>query len=90
VVPAQIGPYRIERLLGQGGMGSVYVAVDPTVGRRVALKTLQDHDPEALARFEREAKALAKVDHPGVIRIHSVARAGDGTTWSWTCSRARP
>ncbi len=56
-------------------MGEVYRATDPKLGRDVALKVLpaeMAHDPERLARFRREAKALAQLDHPNIVTIHSV------------------
>jgi serine/threonine protein kinase/Flp pilus assembly protein TadD len=70
-----IGHYQILDLLGQGGMGEVYVANDLNLDRRVALKRLPDafaNDPERLERFEREAKILASLNHPNVVTIHSV------------------
>jgi serine/threonine-protein kinase len=59
-----VGPYRIERELGRGGMGVVCLGHDPRLGRAVALKALPDHlatDPDRLARFEREARTLASL-----------------------------
>src|SRR5262245_12616034 len=65
-IPEQIGRYRIEKELGQGGMGTVYLATDTELSRRVALKvphlTLLRED--TLRRFHREAKTLAQIDHP--------------------------
>ena len=71
----KIGPYEIQSPLGAGGMGEVYRATDTKLGRDVALKVLpaeMAHDPERLARFRREAKALAQLDHPNIVTIHSV------------------
>jgi serine/threonine protein kinase/tetratricopeptide (TPR) repeat protein len=71
----KLGPYDIRSPLGAGGMGEVYRATDPKLGRDVALKVLpaeMAHDPERLARFRREAKALAQLDHPNIVTIHSV------------------
>jgi serine/threonine protein kinase len=71
----RIGGYDLVRLLGQGGMGSVYEAVDPLLGDRVALKTLcveRCRDPRALERFRREALAASKVDHPNVVKVVQV------------------
>ncbi|MGW5383639.1 serine/threonine-protein kinase [Nocardia sp. NPDC003963] len=68
-----IGGYRIERLLGSGGMGSVYLARHPRMPRRVALKTLNDSvgaDSEFRARFIREADLAARLSHPNVVAIH--------------------
>jgi predicted Ser/Thr protein kinase/dipeptidyl aminopeptidase/acylaminoacyl peptidase len=73
--PAQIGPYRVEREIGRGGMGVVFLARDPRLERDVAIKALPDHlagDPERLARFEREARTLAQLSHPNVAGIFGV------------------
>ena len=79
---SELGPYRLERLVGRGGMGVVYEAVDPRLGRKVALKILRPEvvrDPERRARFEREAKALAALKHPGIVTIHSFETIGEDT-----------
>jgi serine/threonine protein kinase len=71
----KLGPYEVQSPLGAGGMGEVYRATDPKLGRDVALKVLPAEmacDPERLARFRREAKALAQLDHPNIVTIHSV------------------
>src|SRR6202049_5039647 len=71
----KLGPYEIQSPLGAGGMGEVYRATDAKLGRDVALKVLpaeMAHDPERLARFQREAKALAQLDHPNIVTIYSV------------------
>src|SRR3984957_4525244 len=71
----KLGPYEIQSPIGAGGMGEVYRAQDAKLGRDVALKVLpaeMAHDPERLARFHREAKALAQLDHPNIVTIHSV------------------
>src|SRR5882762_2375974 len=71
----QLGPYKILASIGAGGMGEVYRAQDAKLGRDMALKVLpaeMAHDPERLARFHREAKALAQLDHPNIVTIHSV------------------
>ena len=78
-----LGTYRLEKLLGEGGMGEVYVAVDEKLGRTVALKILRPEvvaDPEHRARFEREAKALAALNHPGIVTIYALEEA-DGDTF---------
>jgi eukaryotic-like serine/threonine-protein kinase len=64
--------YRVERLLGSGGMGTVFLAFDPTLGRRVALKLLHRNDPEQTGRFLREARAQARVEHPNVCQVYEV------------------
>src|SRR5271167_3949727 len=71
----KLGPYEIQSPLGAGGMEEVYRATDTQLGRSVALKVLPAElarDPERLARFRREAKALAQLDHPNIVTIHSV------------------
>lgn len=75
-----IGPYNLQRLLGRGGMGEVYVAEDTRLGRVVALKILRPEvaaDHEHRARFEREAKALAALKHPGVVTIYALEQFGE-------------
>ena len=70
--PTSIGPLRVLRRLGQGGMGAVFLVEDPRTGAQRALKTLRaGADLEGRRRFAREAEAMARVDdHPGVLRIH--------------------
>jgi TolB-like protein/Tfp pilus assembly protein PilF len=71
----KLGPYEIQSPLGAGGMGEVYRATDTKLGRDIALKVLpaeMAEDPERLGRFRREAKALAQLDHPNIVTIHSV------------------
>jgi Tol biopolymer transport system component len=74
-----IGGFEIRSLLGAGGMGEVYRAHDSRLGRDVALKILPAAlagDPDRLARFEREARALAALNHPHIATIHGVEDAG--------------
>lgn len=73
-----LGPYQILAALGAGGMGEVYRARDTRLERNVAIKVLPEHlarSPEALARFEREAKAVAALSHPNILAIHDVGTA---------------
>src|SRR5690349_17037065 len=73
LVGEQLGPYRLLALLGAGGMGEVYRALDTRLDREVAVKTLPPEmagDPDAQARFEREAKAVAAVTHPNILALH--------------------
>jgi len=70
---ARLGPYEIFGPLGAGGMGEVYRARDTKLDRNVAIKVLPESvaaDPDALARFEREAKAVAALSHPNILAIH--------------------
>jgi len=76
--PSRIGSYPIERELGRGGMGIVYLGRDPRLGRPVAIKVLPDafaQDPERLSRFEREAQLLASLSHPNIAGIYGLEEA---------------
>jgi len=64
--------YRLERQLGAGGMGTVFLAFDPSLGRRVALKFLHRNDPQQTERFLREARSQARVEHPNICKVHEV------------------
>ena len=79
---SQLGPYTIVATLGRGGMGEVYRASDPRLGRDVAIKILPERllqNPESLKRFEREARALAALNHPNIVTIHDVGTENDIT-----------
>jgi WD40 repeat protein/tRNA A-37 threonylcarbamoyl transferase component Bud32 len=78
-LPEQFGRYRIIRQLGRGGMGSVFLAHDTELDRRVALKVphIRADDAGAAERFSREARAAATIDHPNVCRIYDVGRIDD-------------
>lgn len=81
-----LGPYEIEKKLGEGGMGEVYQALDSRLGRRVAIKILPvrlSQNASALKRFERETKALAALSHPNILAIFDVGRHG-GTAFAVT------
>ncbi len=74
----KLGVYEITAQIGAGGMGEVYRAHDTTLDRDVAIKVLPDafaNDPERLARFQREAKVLASLNHPNIAASHSLAEA---------------
>ena len=75
----RLGPYLVSDSIGAGGMGEVYRATDTTLGREVALKVLPDlvsSEAERLARFEREARTLASLNHPHIATVHGLERAG--------------
>jgi eukaryotic-like serine/threonine-protein kinase len=80
MVGTTLGHYRILRLLGAGGMGEVYAAEDQTLGRTVAVKVLPSGSAAValdLDRFEREAKAVAALNHPGIVTLYSFEKSGD-------------
>jgi len=79
----RLGPYEVVELLGRGGMGEVYRARDPRLGRDVAVKVLPADvagDTHRLARFEREARAVAALNHPNVLSVYDVGST-DGTAY---------
>ena len=79
-VGSRLGHYDVTALIGEGGMGQVYRARDTTLDRDVALKVLPDAftaDPDRLARFEREAKVLASLNHPNIGAIYGLEKSGD-------------
>jgi serine/threonine protein kinase len=72
-----LGSYSIRELIGSGGMGEVYRARDTRLKRDVAVKVLPEQlaeNPEALARFEREAQSVAAISHPNILAIHDFGR----------------
>jgi Tol biopolymer transport system component len=80
VIDQRIGAYDVIARLGEGGMGEVFRARDNRLGREVALKVLpltRHHDPEAQARFEREARTLAALNSPHIAAIHDIVDVGD-------------
>ncbi len=75
----RLGPYEIVAQIGVGGMGEVYQATDTNLGRQVAIKVLPDtvaQDGERLARFDREARTLAALNHPNIAQIHGLEKSG--------------
>jgi Tol biopolymer transport system component len=76
----RLGPYEIAALIGAGGVGQVYRARDPRLGRHVAIKTLSGTgaaDPDLVRRFETEARAAGTLDHPNLLVVYDVGREGD-------------
>ena len=79
---ASLGPYEIVSTLGVGGMGEVYRARDPRLGRDIAVKVLPESmaaDAERITRFDREAKTLASLNHPNIAQIYGLERSDDTT-----------
>lgn len=73
----RIGPYEVERELGRGGMGAVFLARDPRVGRRVAIKLVTNPDVAVgLRRFHTEAQATARLRHPAIVTVHELGEHG--------------
>jgi serine/threonine protein kinase len=72
MIGTRVGHFLIEKKLGAGGMGEVYRARDTRLGRDVALKLLPETTPEKLARFEREARAVAGLAHPNIVVLHAI------------------
>jgi tetratricopeptide (TPR) repeat protein/predicted Ser/Thr protein kinase len=78
-VEGRIGAYRLERRLGRGGMGEVFLAHDERLGRRVAIKRVRHGaSPSMRERFRREARAAARLNHPAVVQIYDVLEDGAG------------
>ncbi len=78
LVGKQLDEYRIDRLLGQGGMAHVYLATDVRLKRKTAIKVIKTPlsvDPEYVKRFEREAQAIARLEHPHIIRLYRYGRS---------------
>jgi serine/threonine protein kinase/predicted negative regulator of RcsB-dependent stress response len=99
----ELGKYRLERLLGRGGMGEVWAALDPDLDRRVAVKLLRGaltNSVEGLARLQREGRAMARLRHPNVITVYDAAFADgrgliameliDGESFASWLDRAHP
>jgi serine/threonine protein kinase len=75
--PERVGRYAVEELLGRGSMGTVYLAHDPVIDRRVALKVLRpdlggEHGEQARRRFVREARAAGRLSHPNIVTVFDV------------------
>jgi serine/threonine protein kinase len=84
MTPTSIGPYRIVRQLGEGGMGVVYEARQESLDRRVALKTLHPEyarNQETVTRFFNEAKVLSRLEHPSIVQVSDFGTTSDGTAY---------
>ena len=81
---SMVGGYRVERELGAGGMGSVYLAAHPTLPRKDALKVLSrelSRDPDFRTRFTREADVAASLDHPQIVAVYNRGETDEGQLW---------
>ena len=76
-LPPFIGRYEIRQRIGQGGMGALYLALDPAIDRLVALKLLRIDSDEMRARFLREARSAGRLQHPHIVTVYDV-REHDG------------
>jgi eukaryotic-like serine/threonine-protein kinase len=85
--------YRIQQLLGSGGMGAVYLAADPTLPRQIALKVLSaelSRDPDFRARFVREADTAAALEHPQIVSVYNRGHTTTGSCGSQCSSSTAP
>ncbi|MEM8934449.1 MAG: serine/threonine-protein kinase [Acidobacteriota bacterium] len=79
--PTHLGSYRLEKRLGRGGMGEVFLAWDGRLERHVAIKRILNDPPpdaQARARFRREARAVARLSHPAIVQVFELLEADDG------------
>src|SRR5919206_1983288 len=74
------GRYRDAVMLGAGGMGAVYRAVDPSLDRYVAIKVLTQREPKYVERFRREAQVLARIMHPSIIQIYEIVGSDEDSS----------
>ena len=86
-----VGGYVIDGELGRGGMGVVYCATHPVIGKRAAIKVLKPfavEQPDTVERFIQEARAVNQIGHPNIVDIFAFGKLPDGrATSSWICSR---
>ena len=83
-VGKQIGNYVVKKLLGKGGMWAVYLAENPRIGRQVAIKVMDrqiSQQPNIVQRFESEARAVTRIEHPNIIDIYDFGNLDDGTLY---------
>jgi hypothetical protein len=92
LIGQKISHYTILDKLGEGGMGTVYLAEDNNLGRRVALKMLPAAtagDPKRLERFRRDAQAVASLNHPNIVTLHSIEESPEGLFITMEARRSR-
>ncbi|MGE5184262.1 MAG: serine/threonine-protein kinase [Acidobacteriota bacterium] len=80
-IGSMVGEYRVEQLVGEGGMGQVYGAVHPVIGKRAAIKVLQREmcsNPDAIRRFVMEARAVNQIGHPNIVDVFAFGALPDG------------
>ncbi len=93
MIGTTLSHYKVLEKIGQGGMGEVYRAEDTNLSRDVAIKVLPEQftqDPQRLARFEREAKLLASLNHPNIAAIYGFEEADDVRFLARSWSQAKP
>jgi Serine/threonine protein kinase len=84
LIGRSIGNYKIVRAIGEGGMGTVYLAEHPTIGKRVAVKMLRPDlgtDPGLVSRFFQEARAVNEIRHPNIVDISDFGKTEDGIVY---------
>lgn len=84
LVGQMVGTYQLTRKIGEGGMGAVYEAVHPVLDRRIAMKIVHPpyaRDPQVVARFFDEARALGKLRHPNIVEVYDLGQSEDGTVF---------
>src|SRR2546422_138841 len=85
--PSRIDRYEVQEIIGHGAMGVVYRALDPVIGRVVALKTISLNDAlsghlreDSQVRFAREARAAGLLSHPNIVTVYDIGETGEGTS----------
>jgi eukaryotic-like serine/threonine-protein kinase len=92
MIGKNLGNFQITSQIGKGGMGEVYQAKDQKPGRDVAIKVLPEEfakDADRVARFQREAKLLASLNHTNIAAIYGLEESEGKTSWSWNWSKAK-
>jgi len=74
----RVGNYRLAYVLGEGGMGRVYAAIQPQIAGRIAIKVLSSQSPDLVARFFAEARAVNLIKHPSIVKVYDLSHLPDG------------